>query len=88
MTEDNETALCRILGKDKQMKLIISTAAAALIATTALAGQSDRYHDNKLDTSAHAQAANSVTPVVSTRNKEKMDKVADNTYVSKNNDSR
>lgn len=71
------------------MKLIISTIAAALIATTAFAGQSDRYNDQRLDTSVQSQDVNGVTPTVSTRDaKIKKDKVADHTYVSKNNDSR
>ncbi len=37
------------------MKLLITTAAAALISTTAFADNSDRYNDLRLDTSETAQ---------------------------------
>tara|TARA_R110002049_G_scaffold29972_5_gene102158 strand:- start:30733 stop:31029 length:297 start_codon:yes stop_codon:yes gene_type:complete len=37
------------------MKLLITTAAAALISTAAFADNSDRYNDLRLDTSVNAQ---------------------------------
>jgi len=45
------------------MKLIITTVAAALISTTAFAGNSDRYNDQRLDTSAATQTTTD-TPVL------------------------
>ncbi len=68
------------------MKLILSTAAAALIAGTAFAGQSDLALGTTSDAPLTIQ---DVTPVLRIGNEsEKERKVRDKTYISAANDSR
>lgn len=80
------------------MKLIITSAAAVLIATSAFADNSDRYNDQRLDTSVSTQQASAandqpIAPIasLSTRNEVKTPTSYpySNPYgVGPNNDSR
>lgn len=78
------------------MKLIITTAFATMLASTAFAGNSDRYNDLRLDTSSAVQATTTVepAPIVATFSTRSAEKTSTsypyiNPYgIGPNNDSR